>query len=404
MGCKVGTITVDCEDPHRLGGFWSALLGVAVVEVGEDYTELAKLSEDGPNLLFLQVPEPKAGKNRLHLDLVVPDVKSAVDSALDLGARPSRGRARRAVPLDGDARPRGQRVLPLPARLPRPDGLLTEQPVRRAPRRVATGAVPGAVSHQADPPGGTGERAEAAADLDAELVAEAPSGLGVVGAGREPGGGELRQAAAGRGDELEVRAPATPPGDSRRRRRCRSHDRREPFVEEPAEAGVERATPAPSWRCGGSGGVRRRRRRGGRCRGRTSRSASPAASRATIRARARSENVIGARPEPPRGTSGWRSRRRRRPSRRSPRGSRRASVTVSSRNSVSVSWRPPAAPRRCGRRSRSRRARRRGGRASGGGPLGLQQLFGVPQPAPPRRTWRRGAAGRPRRAVRRSSR
>src|SRR2546423_849670 len=73
------------------GGFWSALLGVAVVEVGEDYTELARLSEGGPNLLFLQVPEAKAGKNRLHLDVVVSDVKSAVDSAVDLGARPAEG-------------------------------------------------------------------------------------------------------------------------------------------------------------------------------------------------------------------------------------------------------------------------------------------------------------------------
>ena len=90
-GVKVGTITVDCEDPHRLGGFWSALLGVAVVEVGEDYTELARLGEDAPNLLFLAVPDPKPGKNRLHLDLVVPDVKSAVDSALDLGARRAEG-------------------------------------------------------------------------------------------------------------------------------------------------------------------------------------------------------------------------------------------------------------------------------------------------------------------------
>jgi predicted enzyme related to lactoylglutathione lyase len=90
-GVKVGTITVDCADPHRLGGFWSALLGVAVVEVGEDYAELARLSDGGPNLLFLQVPEPKAGKNRLHLDLEVSDVKSAVDSALDLGARRAEG-------------------------------------------------------------------------------------------------------------------------------------------------------------------------------------------------------------------------------------------------------------------------------------------------------------------------
>ena len=29
-GVHVATITVDCEDPHRLGGFWSALLGIAV--------------------------------------------------------------------------------------------------------------------------------------------------------------------------------------------------------------------------------------------------------------------------------------------------------------------------------------------------------------------------------------
>ena len=90
-GVRVGSITVDCEDPHRLGGFWSALLGVAVVEVGEDYAELAKLSEDGPNLLFIQVPESKDRKNRLHLDLVVTDVKSAVDSALDLGAHRAAG-------------------------------------------------------------------------------------------------------------------------------------------------------------------------------------------------------------------------------------------------------------------------------------------------------------------------
>lgn len=90
-GVKVATITVDSEDPHRLGGFWSALLGVAVVEVGEDYVELAKLADDAPNLLFLQVTEPKAGKNRLHLDLVVPDVKTAVDAALDVGARRAEG-------------------------------------------------------------------------------------------------------------------------------------------------------------------------------------------------------------------------------------------------------------------------------------------------------------------------
>mgnify|MGYP006170849675 CR=1 FL=1 len=45
-----------------MAAFWSALLGVAVVEIGEDYVELAKLAEGAPNLLFLQVPEAKAGE------------------------------------------------------------------------------------------------------------------------------------------------------------------------------------------------------------------------------------------------------------------------------------------------------------------------------------------------------
>lgn len=83
---QVASITVDCDDPHRLGGFWSALLGVAVVEVGEEYVELAKLADGAPNLLFIKVPEAKSSKNRLHLDLVVPDVKAAVDAAIDVGA------------------------------------------------------------------------------------------------------------------------------------------------------------------------------------------------------------------------------------------------------------------------------------------------------------------------------
>ena len=83
---QVSSITVDCADPHGLAGFWSALLGVAVAEVGGDYAELASLGPGGPNLLFLQVPEGKQGKNRLHLDLAVSDVATAVDEALILGA------------------------------------------------------------------------------------------------------------------------------------------------------------------------------------------------------------------------------------------------------------------------------------------------------------------------------
>ena len=121
-GVRVGSITVDCEDPHRLGGFWSALLGVAVVEVGEDYAELAKLSEDGPNLLFIQVPESKEGKNRLHLDLVVTDVKSAVDSAMDLGARRAEGELGGPFPWTVMLDPEGNEFCLCPPDCPGPSG------------------------------------------------------------------------------------------------------------------------------------------------------------------------------------------------------------------------------------------------------------------------------------------
>jgi len=45
-------------------------------------------SEDGafPALMFLAVPEPRQGKNRLHLDLVADDLAAEVERAVTLGA------------------------------------------------------------------------------------------------------------------------------------------------------------------------------------------------------------------------------------------------------------------------------------------------------------------------------
>lgn len=87
----VMSVSFDANDPYRLAGFWSALLGLAVAEVGPDYAELAALYPGGPTILFLQVPEGKAVKNRVHLDLAVDDVPRAVERALTLGATPAEG-------------------------------------------------------------------------------------------------------------------------------------------------------------------------------------------------------------------------------------------------------------------------------------------------------------------------
>ena len=40
----------------------------------------------GPRFMFLKVPEPKAAKNRVHLDLGTADLDAEVARALELGA------------------------------------------------------------------------------------------------------------------------------------------------------------------------------------------------------------------------------------------------------------------------------------------------------------------------------
>jgi predicted enzyme related to lactoylglutathione lyase len=66
-------ITVDCRDPYALAGFWSAVTGwpVSDQDAPGDPEVAVEPTEPGvPELLFIRVPEAKAGKNRIHLDLV----------------------------------------------------------------------------------------------------------------------------------------------------------------------------------------------------------------------------------------------------------------------------------------------------------------------------------------------
>ncbi len=67
------TITFDAIDPPTIADFWAAALGYATNDsYGADQTDIA-VAEDpdgpGPRLLFLRVPEAKATKNRVHLDV-----------------------------------------------------------------------------------------------------------------------------------------------------------------------------------------------------------------------------------------------------------------------------------------------------------------------------------------------
>jgi hypothetical protein len=84
-------VTFDCADPDRLARFWVAVLGYHIPrppegfatweewavanQIPEDQWNAARAIEDadgpGPRIFFQRVPEPKATKNRVHLDVNV---------------------------------------------------------------------------------------------------------------------------------------------------------------------------------------------------------------------------------------------------------------------------------------------------------------------------------------------
>jgi catechol 2,3-dioxygenase-like lactoylglutathione lyase family enzyme len=70
-------VIVDCADPERLAEFWCAALGVAVRGCWNQYIGLEPTVPGGPCLAFQQVPEAKAGKNRVHLDIEVTDIEAS---------------------------------------------------------------------------------------------------------------------------------------------------------------------------------------------------------------------------------------------------------------------------------------------------------------------------------------
>ena len=82
-------VVIDCEDPPSLAAFWSALVGRPIDPGANQWYALVPASPDRtfPSLMFLKVPEPRAGKNRWHLDLVSADRHAEVDRAVELGAR-----------------------------------------------------------------------------------------------------------------------------------------------------------------------------------------------------------------------------------------------------------------------------------------------------------------------------
>jgi catechol 2,3-dioxygenase-like lactoylglutathione lyase family enzyme len=104
---RLDAVVFDCTDAAPLARFWAEVLGwnVAAYERGD----LARLASKGiadpeddpivmiepppgsgdlPMLFFVEVPEPKLTKNRVHLDVQAnDDLEAEVDRLERLGAR-----------------------------------------------------------------------------------------------------------------------------------------------------------------------------------------------------------------------------------------------------------------------------------------------------------------------------
>jgi hypothetical protein len=92
MTVRINHITIDSANGYELAKFWTAATGFAE-DPGNpnrpgDEENLLVSPGGGIAILFMNVPEPKAVKNRVHLDVVPTDLTrdEEVERLLALGA------------------------------------------------------------------------------------------------------------------------------------------------------------------------------------------------------------------------------------------------------------------------------------------------------------------------------
>lgn len=69
MTSRIAVVAIDAQQPRVVADFWCAVLGWEVIEVDEDGVSIAPPDRAWPAIDVFAVPERKAVKNRLHLDL-----------------------------------------------------------------------------------------------------------------------------------------------------------------------------------------------------------------------------------------------------------------------------------------------------------------------------------------------
>ena len=95
MGRKARVdLVLDCADPAKLADFWREALDYREYYTDTAFAVLVPKEGIASPLVLQGVPEPKAGKNRMHLDIHTLDIETEATRLEQLGARRTESSAR----------------------------------------------------------------------------------------------------------------------------------------------------------------------------------------------------------------------------------------------------------------------------------------------------------------------
>jgi hypothetical protein len=89
MSSTLYAVTFDCSDAAKLASFWAVVLGRQVDDGASEGFAAIGLQDPPkhrPHWMFIQVPEGKTAKNRMHCDLIAGNLQSEVKRLVDAGA------------------------------------------------------------------------------------------------------------------------------------------------------------------------------------------------------------------------------------------------------------------------------------------------------------------------------
>ncbi len=79
-------LVIDCHDPAALARFYASLIGGTAIDREPSWSVLEPDDDSGVRIGFQRVPESKQVKNRVHLDVLSPDLEAGIEATLALGA------------------------------------------------------------------------------------------------------------------------------------------------------------------------------------------------------------------------------------------------------------------------------------------------------------------------------